>query len=114
MSCKRHLRPSDSKVAPRRLLLRFRLYSGPAARRPAGSALGVGDSFVIGEGADIGGGEFVLALPASFQIGAQFVSGKERTFLNADAMIAENCHIGGHRDLLCLTSLCAYVESIQA
>src|SRR5262252_8201908 len=65
VSGKRHLRRSNPKVAPRRLLLRFSLCSGPAARRLAGTgALGVGECFGIGVGAYIGGGQFVLAFPA--------------------------------------------------
>ena len=102
MSCKRHLRPLDSEVAPgRRFLLRFSLHSGPAAGRLSGTgAFGAGECFGIDVSAQIGGGEFVLALPASFQVGSQFVSGKGRTFLNADAMVAEDCDVRGDRNLL--------------
>jgi len=82
---------SDSEVAPGRFLLRFSLHSGPPARPLSGTgALRVGERFCIGVGAYIGLGQFVLALPASFQVGGQFVSGKERTLLNGDAMVAED------------------------
>ena len=54
-----------SEVAPGRLLLRFRLYLRPAAGCFADTgALGVGKCFGIRVGAYIGGGQFVLALPA--------------------------------------------------
>jgi hypothetical protein len=62
--------------------------------------VGTGECFGIGVGAYIGGGQFVLALPASFQVGSKFVSGKERTFLNANVMVAEDSNIRGDRDLL--------------
>ena len=115
MSCKRHLRPSDSEVAPGRLLLRFSLHSGPAAGCLSGTgALGVGECFGIRLGAYIGGGQFVLALPASFEIGGQFVSGKERTFLNANAVVAEDCDVRGDRDLLRKASVSAHVKPIHA
>jgi hypothetical protein len=107
--------PSDSEVAPGRLLLRCGRHSGPAARRLATTgALGVGERFGIGVGAHIGSGQFVLALPASFQVGSQFVSGKERTFLNADAMVAEDCDVRGDRDVLRQPSVTTNVEPIHA
>jgi hypothetical protein len=60
---------SDSKVAPRRFTLHFGPHSGPVAGRlPGTGALGVGERFGIGEGLHIGGGQLVLALPASFQV----------------------------------------------
>src|SRR5215472_12891350 len=115
VSCKRHLRPSDSKVAPGRLLLRFSLHSWPAAGCLSGTgALGVGECFGIGVCAYIGGSQFVLALPASFQVRGQFVSGKERTFLDADAMVAEDCDVRADRDFFRRTSVNAHVEPIHA
>src|SRR5690242_221859 len=105
VSCKRHLRPSDSEVAPGRLLLRFSLYSGPATRRLAGTGtLCVCQRLGIGVGAHIGAGQFVVALPAPFQIRGQLVSTKGWTFLNADAMGSEDCDIRSDRDLLGQTS----------
>jgi hypothetical protein len=57
VSSKRHLRPSDSEVAPGRLPLRCSLDSWPATGRLAGTgALGVGECFSIGVGAYVGGG----------------------------------------------------------
>src|SRR5689334_8649190 len=100
VSRKRHFSPSDSEVAPGRLLLRFRQHCGPAARRLVGIALGVRERLGLGVGAYIGGGQFVLALPASFQVSGQFVSAKLRTLLNADAMIAEDCEVRGDGNLL--------------
>jgi hypothetical protein len=115
VSCKRQLRPSDSEVAPGRLLLRFSLHSGPAAGRLARiGALGGGKYFGIGVGAYIGFGQFVRALPASFQIGGQFVPGQERTFLNADAVGAKHCDVRRDRDLLRKASVSAHVEPIYA
>jgi len=115
MWCKRHLLPSHSKVAPGRLHLRFGQHSVPTAGRLASTgALGVGVRFGIGIGAHIGGSQFVLSLPASFQVGGQFISGKDRTFLNADTMVAEDYHVRSDRDLLRQLSVSANVEPIHA
>jgi hypothetical protein len=96
-------------------MLRFGLHSGPVARGFAGTgALGVGERFGIGERLDIGGGQLVVALPASFQVCRQFVSGKDRTFLNADAVVTEDRNVRGDRDFLSRPSLHANVESINA
>jgi hypothetical protein len=56
----------------------------------------------------------VLALPASSQVGGQLVAGKERTFLNADPMVAEDCHVGSDRDFLHRPSVSLNVEPIHA
>src|SRR5581483_10223655 len=94
LSFKRHLGLLHSEVAPGRLLLGFHLYSGPAAECFAVSgALGNGEGSGIGVGANIGGSQFVLAFPPSFQVGGQLTSGKRWAFLNANAAIAEHCHV---------------------
>ena len=60
-----------------------------------------------------GGGQFVLVLPASFQVGSKFVSGKERTFLKAKAMVAEDSNVRGDRDLLRQASVSVHGEPIH-
>jgi hypothetical protein len=68
----------------------------------------------MGVGAHILGGEFVLALPASFYVSGQFVSAKKRALLNADAMNAENRHVRGDRDLVRRTPLNVDLEPVYA
>jgi len=77
-------------------------------------ALGVRERLGLGVGAYIGGGQFVLALPASFQVSGQFVSAKLRTLLNADAMIAEDCEVRGDGNLLRQPVGSVHVEPIDA
>jgi len=95
--------------------LRFGEHSGPATGALAGSGPpGVGERFVIGVGTHIGRGQFMRAVPTTFQVGGQFVSGKERTFLNANAVVAEDKHVRNDRDLFRLLSVSANVEPIHA
>jgi len=115
MTHKRHLLRSHSEVAPGRLLLCFGRYSEPPAGRTVSArAFGIGKGFGIGMGADIGVGQFVLALPASPQVGGQLVSGKERAFLNADPMVAEDYHVGTDRHFFRRLSASLNVEPIHA
>ena len=96
-------------------MLRVGRHSAPVAGHLAGTgALCFGERLGIGEGLHIGGGEYVLSLPTSFEIGRQFVSGKSRTFLNGDAMVAEDGNIRGDRDFLRQLSVNANVEPIHA
>jgi hypothetical protein len=76
--------------------------------------LRVGECLGIGVGTYIGGGQFVLTHPASFQVGSQFVSGKQRTFLNGHATVTEDCDVGRDRDLLREASVSTNVEPIHA
>jgi len=105
---------SDPEIAPRRLLFRFGRHSGPAAGRLARGPLGGRECSGISEDAHIGGGQFVLALPASFQVGRQFVAGEDGTFLNGDAMVAEDGNVCGDRDLLRQASVSSNIEPIHA
>ncbi|HLI85567.1 MAG TPA: hypothetical protein VKV17_16750 [Bryobacteraceae bacterium] len=69
--------------------MHFGLHPGPAVYLSGTGTLSFGECFGIHVSAQISGGKFELALPASLQAGGQFVSGKERTFLKADIMVAE-------------------------
>ena len=96
-------------------MLCFSRDHGSAAARLAGTgALGVGECFAIGVRAYIGGGQLVFALPATFQIGGQFVSRKERAFLNADSMVAEDCDVRGDRELFRQASFRAHLKTVHA
>lgn len=115
MTCKRHLLPSDSELAPGRLRLYFgRHYGPPAWRFPGTGAFRHGKRFGVGVGADISGGQFVIALPASSQVGSQLVAAKDRTLLNADPVVAEDYHVGGDRDFLQRPSASLNAEPIDA
>jgi hypothetical protein len=72
-----------------------------------------GERLGISIGAHIGVGQFVLALPASFEVGGQFISAKDRTVLNTDVMIAEDGQVCSDRDLLREPSVRANVEPID-
>jgi hypothetical protein len=84
------------------------------ARGLSGTGALSGERFSLDVGAYIGRGQLVLALLAAFEVGGQFVSGKDRAFLNPDAMIAEDCHIRRDRDLPGHAPLDVHVEQIHA
>jgi len=66
------------------------------------------------EGADIVCRQFVRSLPTPFQIGAEFVSGERRAFLNSDTMDAEEIHVGSDSELPARLPVVAHIESISA